>query len=100
MKIVKINNGKVELFLRNGSFIKTIGNGDAFHADIDKGGYLILITTTNGEVKLYTARGLHIRNIGDGNALMAKFIRDNILVTTHKHTFEERKLSGELIRKF
>jgi hypothetical protein len=100
MKIVKINNGKVELFLRNGSFIKTIGNDNAFHADIDKDGYLMLITTTKGEVKLYTVRGLFIRNIGDGNALMAKFSKNNILVTTHKHTFEERKVTGELIRKF
>jgi hypothetical protein len=100
MKMIKIDASKVGLYQDNGSFIRTIGNGNAFYADIDKDGYLILITTTKGEVHLYTVRGLFLRNIGDGNALMAKFSKNNILVTTHKHTFEERKVNGELIRKF
>jgi hypothetical protein len=100
MKIVKINNGKVDLYQDDGSYINTIGNGNAFHADIDKDGYLILITTINGEVQLYSVNGLFLRNIGDGNALLAKFRRNSILVTTHKHVFEERKVCGELIRMF
>jgi hypothetical protein len=100
MKIVKINNGKVELYQDNSSYIKTIGNGNAFYADIDKDGYLVLITTTRGEVQLYTVNGIFLRNIGDGNALMARFRRNSILVTTHKHAFEERRVCGELIRIF
>lgn len=100
MKIIKINNGNVGLYQDNGSFIRTIGNGNAFYADIDKDGCLILITTTRGKVELYKRSGLFMRNIGDGNALMAKFSRNNILLTTHKHSFEERKVSGELIRRF
>jgi hypothetical protein len=100
MNIIKINNGKVELYQDNGSFIKTIGNGNAFHADIDKYGSLILITTTRGIVELYKKSGLFIRYIGAGNALIAKFRRDNILITTYKHTFEVRKVSGELIQIF
>jgi hypothetical protein len=100
MKVIKIDIGKVGLYQDNGSFIRTIGNDNAFYADIDKDGYLILITTTRGEVQLYNARGIFLRNIGDGNALMAKFSRNNILITTHKHAFEVRKVNGELIRIF
>jgi hypothetical protein len=100
MNIIKIEKGKVELYQDDGSFINTIGNGNAFHADIDKYGYLILITTTRGRVELYKKSGSFIRNIGDGNALLAKFRRNNILITTYKHKFEIRKVNGELIEIF
>jgi uncharacterized cupin superfamily protein len=99
MDILKINNGRVEL-RKDGSLIRTIGNGDAVYADMNHDGSLILITTVRGKVELRRESGSLIRSIGYGDATSAEFSEKDILVTTNKGKTELRKESGALIRTF
>jgi hypothetical protein len=61
MNILKINNGKVELRKDNGSFIRSIGIGDATSAKFS--GKDILVTTSKGKTELRKESGAFIRII-------------------------------------
>jgi hypothetical protein len=98
LNILKINKGKVELPKDNGSLIRTIGNGDAVDADINRDGSLVLIITVRGKVELRKDNGSLIRTMGNGDATSAKFSGNDILITTSKAKTELRKESGAIIR--
>ena len=72
MYIVKITNGKVELYDERGCYLRTIVHSNAVFADIDMTQTMIVVTFMNGKVELYNERGCYQRAIVHGNASQAR----------------------------
>lgn len=85
MYIVKITNGKVELYNERGCYQRTIVHSNAVFADIDMTQTKIVVTLTNGRVVLYDERGCYQRNIFNGNAVQARWAGADIAVTLSDH---------------
>ena len=80
MYIVKITNGRVELYNERGCYQRTIVSGNAVYADIDMTQTKIVVTMTNGRVELYDERGCYQRTIYNGNATQARWAGGDIAV--------------------
>lgn len=83
---------------KNGSLIRTIGNGDAVSADFKNDQSLIVITTSKGKVEIRKENGLLVRTIGNGDASNSKWYGSEIAITTNKGKTELRKENGSLIK--
>ena len=99
MYIVKVTNGKVELYNERGCFQRTIVHSNAVFADIDMTQTLIVVTLTNGKVELYTERGCFQRTIFNGNAIQARWAGRDIAVSVNGH-IEMYSDRGCYIRRF
>ena len=85
MYIVKITNGRAELYNERGCYQRTIVQSNAVFADIDMTQTKIVVTLTNGKVELYDERGCYQRNILNGNAIQARWAGADIAVTLSGH---------------
>ena len=85
MYIVKITNGKVELYDERGCYQRTIVHSNAVFADIDCTQTMIVVTFMNGKVELYNERGCYQRAIVHGNASQARWVGRDIAVTLNGH---------------
>ncbi len=85
MYIVKITNGKVELYDERGCYQRTIVHSNAVFADIDMTQTMIVVTFMNGKVELYNERGCYQRVIVHGNASQARWVGRDIAVTLNGH---------------
>lgn len=85
MYIVKITNGKVELYDERGCYQRTIVHSNAVFADIDMTQTMIVVTFMNGKVELYNERGCYQRAIVHGNASQARWVGRDIAVTLNGH---------------
>lgn len=85
MYIVKLTNGKVELYDERGCYQRTIVHSNAVFADIDMTQTMIVVTFMNGKVELYTERGCYQRAIVHGNASQARWVGRDIAVTLNGH---------------
>ena len=99
MYIVKVTNGKVELYNERGCYQRTIVHSNAVFADIDMSQTLIVVTLTNGKVELYTERGCFQRTIFNGNATQARWAGRDIAVSVNGH-IEMYSDRGCYIRRF
>ncbi len=99
MYIVKVTNGKVELYNERGCYQRTIVHSNAVFADIDMTQTLIVVTLTNGKVELYTERGCFQRTIFNGNATQARWAGRDIAVSVNGH-IEMYSDRGCYIRRF
>lgn len=99
MYIVKVTNGKVELYNERGCYQRTIVHSNAVFADIDMTQTLIVVTLTNGKVELYTERGCYQRTIFNGNATQARWAGRDIAVSVNGH-IEMYSDRGCYIRRF
>ena len=99
MYIVKVTNGKVELYNERGCYQRTIVHSNAVFADIDMTQTLIVVTLTNGKVELYTERGCFQRTIFNGNATQARWAGRDIAVSVNGH-IEIYSDRGGYIRRF
>ena len=81
MYIVKVTNGKVELYDSRGCYKRTIVHNNAVFADIDVTQTKIVVTFMNGKVELYTDRGCYQRVICHNNATQARWAGNDIAVT-------------------
>ena len=99
MYIVKVTNGKVELYNERGCYQRTIVHSNAVFADIDMSQTLIVVTLTNGKVELYTERGCYQRTIFNGNATQARWAGRDIAVSVNGH-IEMYSDRGCYIRRF
>lgn len=98
MNILQIKSGKVEIRKDSGSFVRTIGNGDAICADFNSTQTQVVITTVKGKVEIRSDSGSLVRTIGNGDATNARWYGSDIAVTTNKGKTELRKENGSLIR--
>lgn len=80
MYIVKITNGRAELYNERGCFQRTIVNNNAVSADIDMTQTRIVVTLTSGKVELYNEMGCYQRTIFNGNATQARWAGNDIAV--------------------
>ena len=85
MYIVKITNGKVELYDERGCYQRTIVHSNAVFADIDMTQTMIVVTFMNGKVELYNERGCYQRAIVHANASQARWVGRDIAVTLSGH---------------
>ncbi len=85
MYIVKLTNGKVELYDERGCYQRTIVHSNAVFADIDMTQTMIVVTFMNGKVELYNERGCYQRAIVHGNASQARWVGRDIAVTLNGH---------------
>ena len=85
MYIVKLTNGKVELYNERGCYQRTIVHSNAVFADIDMTQTMIVVTFMNGKVELYNERGCYQRAIVHGNASQARWVGRDIAVTLNGH---------------
>lgn len=85
MYIVKVTNGKVELYDERGCYQRTIVHSNAVFADIDYTQTMIVVTFMNGKVELYNERGCYQRAIVHGNASQARWVGRDIAVTLNGH---------------
>ena len=85
MYIVKLTNGKVELYDERGCYQRTIVHSNAVFADIDMTQTMIVVTFVNGKVELYNERGCYQRAIVHGNASQARWVGRDIAVTLNGH---------------
>ena len=99
MYIVKVTNGKVELYNERGCYQRTIVHSNAVFADIDMTQTMIVVTLTNGKVELYTERGCYQRTIFNGNATQARWAGRDIAVSVNGH-IEIYSDRGDYIRRF
>ena len=99
MYIVKVTNGKVELYNERGCYQRTIVHSNAVFADIDMTQTMIVVTLTNGKVELYTERGCYQRTIFNGNATQARWAGRDIAVSVNGH-IEIYSDRGGYIRRF
>ena len=99
MYIIKLTNGKVELYKERGCYQRTIVHSNAVFADIDMSQTLIVVTLTNGKVELYTERGCYQRTIFNGNATQARWAGRDIAVSVNGH-IEMYSDRGCYIRRF
>ena len=99
MYIVKVTNGKVELYNERGCYQRTIVHSNAVFADIDMSQTMIVVTLTNGKVELYTERGCFQRTIFNGNATQARWAGRDIAVSVNGH-IEMYSDRGCYIRRF
>ena len=99
MYIIKLTNGKVELYNERGCYQRTIVHSNAVFADIDMSQTLIVVTLTNGKVELYTERGCYQRTIVHGDATQARWAGRDIAVTKNGYVeiYSDR---GCYIRRF
>lgn len=81
MYIVKVTNGKVELYNERGCYQRTIVHSNAFFADIDMTQTKIVVTLANGKVELYDERGCYQRTIVHNSATQARWAGRDIVVT-------------------
>lgn len=99
MIVLKLINGKVELYTISGSRIRTIVHNNAVYADINNSQNKILVTTSDGKVKLYTDGGSLIRTLIHNTAVSAKFNGSDILIKTNtKYVLINE--SGSTIRSY
>lgn len=98
MLMAIVNKGKVELRKDSGSFVRSIGHGDAVSADVNHDQTLVLITTIKGKVELLKESGSFLRTIGHSDAVEARFQGNDIVVRTQKGKTELWKESGSFIR--
>ena len=80
MYIVKITNGRVELYNDRGCYQRTIVSINAVFADIDMTQTKIVVTLTSGKVELYNEMGCYQRTIFNGNATQARWAGGDIAV--------------------
>lgn len=80
MYIVKITNGRVELYNDRGCYQRTIVSSNAVFADIDMTQTKIVVTLTSGKVELYNEMGCYQRTIFNGNATQARWAGGDIAV--------------------
>ena len=99
MYIIKLTNGKVELYNERGCYQRTIVHSNAVFADIDMSQTLIVVTLANGKVELYTERGCYQRTIFNGNATQARWAGRDIAVSVNGH-IEMYSDRGCYIRRF
>ena len=85
MYIVKITNGKVELYNERGCYQRVIVYSNAVFADIDMTQTKIVVTLTNGRVELYNEKGCYQRNIFHANATQARWVGSDIAVSVNGH---------------
>ena len=85
MYIVKITNGKVELYNERGCYQRTIVHSDVVFADIDMTQTKIVVTRTNGRVELYNEMGCYQRIVFHGNATQARWVGGDIAVSVNGH---------------
>lgn len=85
MYIVKITNGRVELYNERGCYQRAIVCSNAVFADIDMTQTKIVVTKTNGKVELYNERGCYQRTIYHGNATQARWAGSDIAVYLSDH---------------
>ena len=80
MYIVKVTNGKVELYNERGCYQRTIVHSNAVFADIDMTQTMIVVALTNGKVELYTEKGCYQRTIVHNSATQARWAGNDIAV--------------------
>lgn len=85
MYIVKITNGRVELYNDRGCYQRAIVSSNAVFADIDMTQTKIVVTLTSGKVELYNEMGCYQRTIFNGNAIQARWVGNDIAVTVNGH---------------
>ena len=81
MYVVKITNGKVELYDERGCYQRTIVNSNALFADIDMTQTMIVVTMANGKVELYNEKGNYQGTIFHNNAKQARWVGRDIAVS-------------------
>ena len=99
MYIVKITNGRVELYNERGCYQRTIVSSNAVYADIDMTQTKIVVTLSNGRVELYNERGCYQRTIFNGNATQARWAGNDIAVSVNGHV-EMYSDRGCYLRRF
>jgi hypothetical protein len=83
MNILKLNSGKVEVRKDSGTLIRTIGNGDAVFADFNAVQTHVLTTTNKGKVEVRKESGTLERTIGNGDATSARWMGNDVAITTN-----------------
>lgn len=98
MNILRVNRGKVEILKSNGSYIRSIGKGDAVFADFNSDQTLIAITRANGYVEIYKENGSYIRSIGKNDTVQARWNGKEIVIQRKNGITELYKENGNYIR--
>ncbi len=97
MNLIKIKNGKIEVVNERGILQRSFGS-NILNACFNEKQNLILATNISGKVEMLNERGILQRTISNTAAVEARWMGEDIAVTTKQGKTEIRSQSGALKR--
>ncbi len=94
--LVKMNNGRAEVYTVSGSYVRTIGSGDVVQASTN--GQEIAILRQNGRVELYSRGGSYLRTLGSGDVTAVQMSGDSVALTRQNGRVEIYGINGSYRR--
>jgi len=98
MGVVKINNGRCEVYSDSGSYLRCFGC-DVIDGDINSEG-TVVVTKSNGMVEVYDKSGSYLRCISSGStkAVTARWSGSDIAVRREGGRVEIYSSTGSYLR--
>lgn len=97
MNLIKIKNGKIEVVNERGILQRSIGS-NVLNACFNEKQNLIVATNISGKVETLNERGILQKTIANTGAVDARWMGEDIAVTTKQGKTEIRSLTGILKR--
>ena len=94
--LVKLNNGRAEVYTVSGSYVRTLGSGDVVQASTN--GQEVALLRQNGRVELYSRSGSYMRTIGSGDVGGVQLSGDTVALTRANGRVEVYGIDGSYKR--
>ena len=94
--LVKLNNGRAEVYTVSGSYVRTQGSGDVVQASTN--GREVALLRQNGRVELYSRSGSYMRTLGSGDVTAVQLSGDTVALTKSNGRVEVYGIDGSYKR--